>query len=160
TDAYDYPVAEAYLSYTPAPFLNLQFGHGKNFIGDGYRSLFMSDVASPSPFLKLNTSFWKIKYTNTWMWLRDVRPEVTEDGAYLTKYMATHYLSWSLFRRFSPVLLESVCWSKTCNSRFVIYCLNPINFYGAIEYETGQGAGSAILGLSGKYKWNDNIHLY
>jgi len=51
-DAYDYPVAEAYLSYTPAKFINLQFGHGKNFIGDGYRSLFQSDVASPHPFFK------------------------------------------------------------------------------------------------------------
>jgi len=27
-DAYDYPVAEAYLSYTPSDFLNIQFGHG------------------------------------------------------------------------------------------------------------------------------------
>ena len=34
-DAYDYPVAEAYLSFTPAKFINVQFGHGKNFIGDG-----------------------------------------------------------------------------------------------------------------------------
>ncbi|HZW63119.1 MAG TPA: gliding motility protein RemB [Flavobacteriaceae bacterium] len=160
TDAYDYPVAEAYLSYTPAPFLNLQFGHGKNFIGDGYRSLFMSDVASPSPFLKLNTSFWKIKYTNTWMWLRDVRPEVTEDGAYLTKYMATHYLSWNLSKRFNLGLFESVVWSNTNNRGFDINYLNPIIFFRAIEFETGQGAGNAILGLSGKYKWNDNIHLY
>ncbi len=87
-DAYDYPVAEAYLSYTPAKFINIQFGHGKNFIRDGYRSLLQSDVASPSPFLKLNTKFWKIKYTNNWMWLKDVRPEVAEEGAFLTKYIA------------------------------------------------------------------------
>lgn len=31
-DAYDYPVAEAYLSYTPADFLNIQFGHGKTLL--------------------------------------------------------------------------------------------------------------------------------
>ena len=56
-DDYDYPVAEVYLSYTPVSFLNIQFGYGKNFIGDGYRSLFISDVASPSTFFKLNTTF-------------------------------------------------------------------------------------------------------
>ena len=39
--AYDYPVAEAYLSYSPGKFFNIQFGHGKNFIGDGYRSLLL-----------------------------------------------------------------------------------------------------------------------
>ncbi|HLT52661.1 MAG TPA: hypothetical protein VKZ97_02160 [Flavobacteriaceae bacterium] len=159
-DAYDYPVAEAYLSYSPANFINVQFGHGKNFIGDGYRSLFLSDVASPAPFLKLNTKFWKIKYTNTWMWLKDVRPEVQEDGAYLTKYMATHYLSWNVSKRFNLGFFESVVWSKSDNRDFDINYLNPIIFYRAIEFETGQGAGNALIGLSGKYKWNDSVNLY
>lgn len=160
TDSYDYPVAEAYLSYSPAKFLNVQFGHGKNFIGDGYRSLLLSDVASPHPFLKLNTSFWKIKYTNTWMWLKDVRPEVTEDKAFLTKYMATHYLSWNVSKRFNLGLFESVLWTNSNDRGFDVNYLNPIIFYRAIEFETGQGAGNAILGASAKYKWSNNANIY
>ena len=160
TNSYDYPVAEAYLSYTPAKFINVQFGHGKNFIGDGYRSLLLSDVASPHPFLKLNTKFWKIKYTNTYMWLKDVRPEVTQDGAFLTKYMANHYLSWNVSKRFNLGLFESVIWSNTNNRGFDVNYLNPIIFYRAIEFETGQDAGNAILGASAKYKWNDNVNIY
>ena len=159
-DAYDYPVAEAYLSYTPVKFLNIQFGHGKNFIGDGYRSLFQSDVSSPYPFLKLNTKFWKIKYTNTWMWLKDVRPEVVEDDAFLTKYMANHYLSWNVSKRLNIGLFESVIWSNNNNRGFDINYLNPIIFYRAIEFETGQGSGNAIVGASAKYKWNNKINLY
>ncbi|MGB1307517.1 MAG: gliding motility protein RemB [Oceanihabitans sp.] len=160
-DAYDYPVAEAYLSYAPASFVNVQFGHGKNFIGDGYRSLFVSDVASPSPFFKINTKFWKIKYTNTWMWLKDVRPEaVDEDKAYLSKYMATHFLSWNATKRLNIGFFESVIWAKSDNRGFDINYLNPIIFYRAIEFETGQGAGNAIMGMSGKYKINDNINAY
>ncbi|WP_242134367.1 gliding motility protein RemB [Aestuariivivens marinum] len=160
TDSYDYPVAEAYLSYTPAKFINIQFGHGKNFIGDGYRSLLLSDVASPRPFLKLNTKFWKIKYTNTWMWLKDVRPEVTEDGAFLTKYMATHYLSWNVSKRLNLGFFESVVWSNTNERGFDVNYLNPVIFYRAIEFETGQGAGNAILGASAKFKFNDNVNMY
>lgn len=160
SDSYDYPVAEAYLSYAPAKFINIQFGHGKNFIGDGYRSLLLSDVASPHPFLKLNTKFWKIKYTNTWMWLKDVRPEVTEDGAFLTKYMANHYLSWNVSKRFNLGLFESVIWANTENRGFDVNYLNPIIFYRAIEFETGQDAGNAIIGASAKYKWNDNVNIY
>ena len=159
-DAYDYPVAEAYLSYSPAKFINVQFGHGKNFIGDGYRSLLQSDVSSPYPFLKLNTKFWKIKYTNTWMWLKDVRPEVTEDGAFLTKYMANHYLSWNVSKRLNLGLFESVIWSNTNDRGFDINYLNPIIFYRAIEFETGQGSGNAIVGASAKYKWNNKVNLY
>ena len=159
-NSYDYPVAEAYLSYTPADFLNVQFGHGKNFIGDGYRSLFQSDVASPYPFLKLNTTFWKIKYTSTWMWLKDVRPEVVVDDAFLTKYMANHYLSWNVSKRLNVGLFESVMWADTNGRGFDINYLNPIIFFRAIEFETGQGAGNAILGLSSKYKWNNKLNLY
>lgn len=159
-NSYDYPVAEAYLSYTPADFLNIQFGHGKNFIGDGYRSLFQSDVASPYPFLKLNTTFWKIKYTSTWMWLKDVRPEVVVDDAFLTKYMANHYLSWNVSKRLNIGLFESVMWADTNGRGFDINYLNPVIFFRAIEFQTGQGAGNAILGLSGKYKWNNKVNLY
>ncbi|WP_411894298.1 gliding motility protein RemB [Winogradskyella sp. A2] len=160
TDSYDYPVAEAYLSYTPADFLNIQFGHGKNFIGDGYRSLFQSDVSSPYPFLKLNASFWKIKYTSTWMWLKDVRPEVTVDGAFFTKYMANHYLSWNVSKRLNIGLFESVMWADTNDRGFDINYLNPVIFFRAIEFQTGQDAGNAILGLSGKYKWNNKVNIY
>ncbi|MFD2552064.1 gliding motility protein RemB [Bizionia sediminis] len=160
-DAYDYPVAEAYMSFTPISFVNLQFGHGKNFIGDGYRSLFTSDVASPNPFLKINTTFWKLKYTNTWMWLRDSRREVEDpDGAYLSKYMATHFLSWNATKRLNIGFFESVIWAKTANRGFDVNYLNPIIFYRAIEFETGQDSGNAVLGLSAKYKFNDNIHGY
>ncbi|WP_298894138.1 gliding motility protein RemB [uncultured Psychroserpens sp.] len=157
---FDYPVAEAYLSYTPASFINIQFGHGKNFIGDGYRSLLQSDATSPYPFLKLNTTFWKIKYTNTWMWLRDVRAEVTEDGAFLTKYMANHYLSWNVSKRLNIGLFESVLWSNDNDRGFDINYLNPVIFYRAIEFSTGQDAGNAILGASAKYKWNNKVNLY
>lgn len=159
-DAFDYPVAEAYLSYTPAKFINVQFGHGRNFIGDGYRSLLQSDVASPYPYLKLNTKFWKIKYTNTYTWLKDVRPEVTEDGSFLTKYIANHYLSWNVNKRLNLGIFESVVWANTNDRGFDINYLNPIIFYRAIEFETGQDAGNAIVGASAKYKINDNFNVY
>lgn len=159
-DSYDYPVAEAYLSYTPSKFFNVQFGHGKNFIGDGYRSLFQSDVASPYPFFKTNIEFWKIKYTSTWMSLRDVREDVIEDKTFRTKYMANHYLSWNVSKRLNIGLFESVMWQNSNDRGFDLNYLNPIIFYRAIEFQTGQGNGNAILGLSGKYKWNNKVNLY
>lgn len=158
--AYDYPVAEGYLSFSPAKFFNLQFGHGKNFIGDGYRSLFLSDNASPYPFFKLNTTFWKIKYTNTWMSLRDVRPEVTGEDSFRTKYMANHYLSYNVTKRLNIGFFESVMWENDNNRGFDLNYLNPIIFYRAIEYSTGHQAGNAIMGLTAKYKWNDHFLTY
>lgn len=159
-DAYDYPIAEGYISYRSSKLFNAQFGHGKNFIGDGYRSLFVSDAASPHPYLKLNTSFWKIKYTNTWMWLKDVRPEATVDGAYGSKYMATHFLSWNVTKKLNVGFFESVLWTNDNGRGFDVNYLNPIIFYRAIEFSTGSRAGNALIGLSGKYKLSSKVNMY
>jgi len=158
-DAYDYPVAEAYISYTPNEHFNFQFGNGKNFIGDGYRSLFLSDVASPYPFFKINTNFWKIKYTNLFVTMQDVRPELTVDGAYKQKFMAIHYLSWNATKKLNIGLFETVIWDDVNNRGFDVNYLNPLIFYTSVEFSTGSRAGNTLLGLSLKYKMKD-ISLY
>lgn len=160
TDSYDYPLATGYISYTPSAFLNAQFGHGKTFIGDGYRSLFVSDNASPYPYLKLNTTFWKIKYTNTWMWLRDVRRDVTDGGTYRQKYMANHYLSYNITKRLNLGFFESVVWENDNNQGFDINYLNPVIFYHSIEFASGSRGGNALIGISGKYKISDRFQVF
>jgi len=157
---YDIPVAEGYLSFTPSEHFNLQFGHGKNFIGEGYRSLFLSDVGSNYPYFKLNTNFWKIKYTNTWMSMRDVRPEVTESGSFRTKYVANHYLSYNVTKRLNVGFFESVIWENDNDRGFDLNYLNPVIFYRAIEFATGSRGGNALIGLAYKYKWSDHFNTY
>lgn len=159
-EGYDYPVAVGYISYSPGKFINLQLGHGKHFIGNGYRSLLLSDNASPYPYFKLTTSFWKIKYTNTWMSLRDVRPAVTADGSYRTKYMANHYLSYNVTKRLNIGFFESVMWMNDNDRGFDFNYLNPVIFYRAIEFSTGARAGNAIIGITGKYKFSDTFNVY
>lgn len=160
TDSYDYPIATGHLSYTPSKWFNIQLGHGKVFIGDGYRSLFLSDNASPYPFFKINTTFWKIKYTNTWMSLRDVRSEVTANGSFRTKYMASHYLSYNVLKRLNVGLFESVLWQNDNDRGFDFNYMNPIIFYRAIEFSTGSRGGNALIGISAKYKFSDRVNLY
>ncbi len=160
TDSYDYPIATGHVSYTPSKHFNIQLGHGKNFIGDGYRSLFMSDNASPYPFFKLNTTFWKLKYTNTWMSLRDVRSEVTADGSFRTKFMANHYLSYNVTKRLNVGFFESVIWENDNDRGFDFNYINPVIFYRAIEFSTGSRGGNAIIGLSAKYRFTNRFNMY
>ncbi|ESU20061.1 hypothetical protein FCR2A7T_14710 [Flavobacterium cauense R2A-7] len=160
TDAYDFPSAEANITYVPSKMINLQLGYGRNFIGDGYRSLLTSDAASPYPFFKINTTFWKIKYTNTYMWLKDVRDTVTVDGTYASKYMANHYLSWNASKRLNIGLFESVIWTNTNNRGFDMNFVNPIIFYRTVEFASSSRSGNATLGLTSKYKWNSKVNLY
>ena len=162
---FDYPVAEAYLSYTPNKFFNFQFGNGKNFIGDGYRSFFLSDVASPYPFLKINTTFWKIKYTNIWAWMDDIRRESTVDssgfGTNFRKYVAMQHLSWNLSKRLHLGLFEAVITNENNYNGFDISFFNPIIFYRAVEFSNGGDlSGNVQVGLNLKYRLKDNLSLY
>ncbi|MCA0933554.1 energy transducer TonB [Lutimonas saemankumensis] len=160
-DSFDYPVAEAYLSFTPSKFFNFQFGNGKNFIGDGYRSFFLSDVASPYPFLKISTTFWKIKYTNLWMWMDDVRPSAVTNDSNFRKYVAMHHLSWNVTKRFNIGLFESVITNEESSPNgFDISFFNPIIFYRAVEFNRGSRSGNANIGLNMKYRIKDNISVY
>lgn len=160
SDSYDYPIATGYVSYSPSKWFNAQLGHGKNFLGDGYRSLLLSDNASAYPFIKLNTTFWKLKYTNTWMSLRDVRAEVQDGGSFRTKFIANHYLSYNVTKRWNIGLFESVIWENDNDRGFDFNYINPVIFYRAIEFSTGSRGGNAIIGLSTKYKFTDKINAY
>lgn len=159
-DAYDFPMAEANIKYKPSEFIDLQLGYGRNFIGDGYRSLLQSDATSPYPYFKINTTFWKIKYTNTYMWLKDVRPDVTVDGTYATKYMASHYLSYNVSKRLNIGLFENVVWTNTNDRGFDMNFVNPVIFYRAVEFSSSSKSGNAVLGATAKYKWNNQINFY
>lgn len=159
-DAYDIPLAEANLSYTPSKFLNLNLGYGRNFIGDGYRSMLLGDGVSPHPYVKINTTFWKIRYTNIYTWLKDVRPDVTVDGTYATKYAAAHYLSLNLTKRWNIGLFESVVWAKKDNRGFDMSFVNPIIFYRSVEFASSSRSGNALLALTTKYKFSDQWNFY
>ena len=159
-DSYDFPMAEANLTYTPSRFINLQLGYGKNFLGEGYRSLLQGDGSSPYPFLKINTTFWKIKYTNTYMWLKDVRDEVTVDRTYAKKFMANHYLSWNATNRLNIGVFESVVWSDSNDRGFDASFVNPIIFYRSVEFGSSSRSGNALLGVTSKYKWSNQIQFY
>lgn len=65
--------SQAHLSVSPVDWLNIQFGHGKHFVGHGYRSVILSDNAPPAPFLKFSAltrdrrfqySTWHTKQTS------------------------------------------------------------------------------------------------
>ena len=159
-DSFDFPLADANITFIPNKYFDLQLGYGKNFIGDGYRSLLTTDGASPYPYFKLNTTFWKIKYTNTYMWLKDVRPEVTLERTYATKFMANHYLSWNVSNKLNLGFFESVIWTNTNDRGFDASFVNPIVFYRSVEFASSARTGNALLGFTSKYKWNNNINLY
>jgi hypothetical protein len=60
----DYFDARGSVSWNVTKYINMQFGWDQHFIGNGYRSLYMSNFAPPNLFLKFNTRYGKFNYTN------------------------------------------------------------------------------------------------
>jgi hypothetical protein len=157
---FDYPVATGYINYKPSKYFDLQLGHGQHFIGDGYRSLVLSDNSQPFPYFKLNAKFWKLDYTVLYTSLRDVRSEVTADDSFRTKYMTHHYLSWNATKRLNIGLFESVLWQDDNQRGFDFNYVNPVIFYQSVELQTGSRGGNALLGFTAKYKFSDRLTGY
>ncbi len=105
---YDYAFSEASISYQAGKYFNFQFGHGKNFIGDGYRSLLLSDYAFSYPYFKITTDIWNIKYMNIWMQFQDFTTKHPYGAAYDKKWGAFHYLDvvyGLIFTILKPILV-------------------------------------------------------
>ena len=165
-DQYDFFTARGGVTYAAGKHVNLQLAHDRNFIGNGYRSLILSDYSTPYFFLKVNTRIWKFNYQNLFAEL--TAQKKADDQVYPKKYMAMHHLSFDVTPNFNIGLFEStilggrnsepdsvVAGGKIVPGRrgggFELQYLNPVIFYRAVEQQVGS-ADNAILGLD--FKWN------
>lgn len=160
---YDYAWANGYVVFAPAQWVDIEFGIGKNFIGDGYRSLLLSDVAFNYPYLKINTQFWRFKYTNLWGEFQDIRPSLAGDNLNTKKYGAFHYLDFNIARGLNLGLFEGIMFSGTdstgVNRGFELSYLNPIIFFRPVEYGLGS-YDNAVLGANLKWQITPSHQLY
>ena len=164
---FDYAMSSGYVTYKPNNMFAIQFGHGKNFIGDGYRSLLLSDNAFNYPYSKLQTTFWKAQYTNLYAELMDINYFATygldnkDQIGYPKKYLSLHYLSLNITKKFNFSLFESVVWrmNHAPGTRgFDVNYLNPISLLRPIEFSLNS-PDNILLGINTKYVFN-NSYLY
>lgn len=156
----DFISARGYFNFNATKHIAIQFGHDKNFIGNGYRSLILSDFSSPYTFLKLNTKIWKINYMNLFTEMA-ADSRIPGDILIPKKYMNLHHLSINLFKNFNIGLFEAVALrgrskDSTKAGQFDIAYLNPIIFYRSVEQQLGS-PDNAILGMD--FKWNFLRHF-
>ncbi|HBF20163.1 MAG: gliding motility protein RemB [Owenweeksia sp.] len=160
-DALDFSMASGEISYSPNDIFSFSLGQGRNFFGEGYRSLILSDVGFNYPYFKIQTSFWKIKYTNLWAQLYDVRDEVTDNGIFSKKYLSSHYLSLNINSRWNVSLFESIVLGDTNQQRGIDPAFfNPVILYRPVEFAVGSGSGNALLGMGTSYKLTNGLMVY
>ncbi len=155
-NGYDYFDARGYITFKAAGAVDIQFGYDKNFIGNGYRSLFLSDWGNSHLFLKLNTRIWKINYQNIFM---ELMPQFKKAGDTLLdrKYAAMHHLSMNVTKWLNIGFFEGVIFGR--KNRFDFQYLNPIIFYRHIEGTVGS-PDNAVAGFDFKANIGHKAQLY
>ncbi len=159
----DWAYASAILNYIPNKYFSFTLAQDKNFIGDGYRSMLLSDVSSNHPFFKITTTLGNVKYINIWAQFQDLKsPQFSYDNGFRKKWGVFHYLDWNVNNRLSLGFFDAIIWQDadaTGKRGFDVSYLNPIIFLRTIEGSNGS-PDNALIGFTGKYKAAKNITLY
>jgi hypothetical protein len=156
TTGYDYFDARGYFTLSAAKVIDIQFGYDKNFIGNGYRSLFLSDFSAPYLFLKLNTRIWKFNYQNLFMELNSAN-RLNVDKLVPKKYAAMHHLDIGVTKWMNIGVFEGVVFGRT--NHFEFGYLNPVIFYRSIEQQNGS-FDNAVVGLDAKANVAHKFQFY
>lgn len=156
TTGYDYFDARGYFTFGVTKYVDVAFGYDKNFIGNGYRSLFLSDFSNNILFLKLNTRIWRINYQNLFMELNATEPR-GPDRLLKKKYAVMHHLDVNVTKSLNVGLFEGVIFGRP--DQFEFGYLNPIIFYRSIEQQNGS-IDNSVAGIDIKANVKHALQFY
>ena len=144
---------QLHAQYKLNKFITADFGKGKHFIGDGYRSLLLSSNHSTYPYLKLSTEFGRVKYYNLYTTFFDIQNLNQERK----KHASIHFLDFQLTRNINVGIFEGVLWQakdENYNKGYDIAYLNPIIFYRPVEYSK-HSPDNVLMGANCNAKFDE-----
>lgn len=153
----DYFDARGSFTFKAAKYINFQIGYDRNFIGNGYRSLMLSDFGGNQLFVKLNTRIWKFNYQNLFMELHSGAKSNNTNNLVPKKYAAMHHLSMNLLPWLNVGVFESVVFGR--KDRFEFGYMNPVIFFRTIEGNLGS-SDNAMVGADFKANLLKKVQVY
>ncbi len=153
---YDYFDARGYVTFSLAKTVDVQFGYDNNFIGNGYRSLFLSDYSNSYLFLKASFTKGKFNYQSIFA---ELFPSFKKSGDVILdrKYAAFHHASFNATRWLNVGLFEGVIFGT--KNKFNIKYLDPVIFLRHIAGFQGS-SDNAIAGIDLKANFAHAFQLY
>jgi hypothetical protein len=166
---YDYAYSSGMVSYQPCKQLNIQAGHGKQKIGDGYRSLLLSDNAFNYPYLRFTQQWWggRLQYTNIYSVLMNLdsasrRTPPNTERLFQKKPAAFQYLSLNLTKRIHVGLFQGMIWRANDRNnapQLDWQYFNPILFTNTVFYGLNN-PNNILIGSTCKVKILNTLLAY
>lgn len=145
------------VSFNATKYIDIQLGYDKNFIGDGYRSLFLSDFSGNALFLKFNTRIWKFNYENLFMELIPDNRRAQGYDLLPRKYFRMNYLSLNATKWLNVGLFDAVMFGR--KDHFDFQYLIPVMFLRPAESDIGS-KDNALVGLNVKANIKRKVQVY
>jgi len=150
------------VAYKPADYINFYTGKGKLFLGNGYRSLWLSGDGAPYNYFRGVVDVWHIKYV--WQVGTGYDRDSLSFGISKRKrkYFAMHFLEWKMRKWIHLHLFETVIWAQYSDKNprgLEPAYLNPLIFYRPVEFDMGS-SDNMIMGGGITIKPWKNVFLY
>lgn len=140
------------ITTTVAKFIDIQVGHDRNFIGNGYRSLMLSGFSGNTAFAKINTRIWKLNLENLFIKLQP------QNGVSDTKkYLRINTLSVNATKWLNIGIFDAVVFGR--EKQFDLNYLLPVTFLRAMEQQSGS-PDNALVGMNIKANIAGKVQLY
>jgi hypothetical protein len=155
---YDFLNAQAFVGFNVSKSINIELGHGRHHLGNGIRSLLLSNYANNYFYLKFNTQIWKFHYQNIFAELAPISDAFNPGNTLLPKkYMANHFLAFKVSDNIEIGLFEAVIFSR--QNQFELQYLNPVIFYRTVEHFL-DSPDNVLIGLNGKWNVANKFQFY
>lgn len=148
----DFGWSQASVGFAPVKWLNIQLGHGRHFVGHGYRSVLLSDHSVGSPYLQFSVRAWKdrLQYTT---WHTKLQHGVRKEDRLPTGSSSESMFGWMRARfnhlaiqlgRAELGLFESTIFRNIDE--------NGVMPFDALELNPVIGVNTLVHGFNGPYK--------
>ncbi|HRE50103.1 MAG TPA: hypothetical protein PK339_01690 [Flavitalea sp.] len=180
---FDYYDIRAGVSFSAPNFLDIQLAYDRNFIGNGYRSLFLSDYAGNNLSLKVNTRIWKLRYQHLYTALTPGFSGRNWKGSFLFtgKLAASHHLSLNATKWLNLGLFQSIIMNDQSGYAYAFPLMfapmsglsdkKPAKSIGGIDFKANLARKHQVYGQflidqlvlknisDGKGRWNHRVGL-
>ena len=169
TNGYDYAFSSGFFSYQALKNLNIQVGHGKQKIGNGYRSLLLSDNAFNYPYARLTQQWFKgrMQYSNIYAVLMNLSPASiiptkNAERLFQKKAASFQYLSINASKFLNVGFFQGLIWQAgdNKNNQHIDWeYFNPL-IYSNIARFGLNNKNNILVGADLKFKITNKLNIY
>lgn len=133
---YDFMTAYGSISAKPYKTLTFTFGTDRLFIGDGYRSMLLSDYSCANLFLKSSWQYKNIGFNHilthtlnpNYNNIMGIDENWSINSIYPGKLISYNYLTWNINKLFQLGFFEAVVFDARSENIWNYAALNPVNY--------------------------------